>query len=265
MKTKNKNKNSRNNNNKPVNNSEYIKDESPIIPQRNKLKGNLTIFKRDDLTVNQKKFLELAKDKNTKIIFVNGPAGTSKTFLSVMSALQLLNEKKVSDLIYLRSVVESSDKSMGYLPGTSDEKLCPYIQPLMDKLEELLPRHDIELLVKEQRVQGHPINFLRGLSWNAKTIILDEAQNCTYKELFTFITRIGEFSKVFILGDPKQSDINGKSGFIKIMDMFNEEIDKLNGIQTFTFTKEDVVRSGLVRYIIDKVEKIELENAQKIK
>jgi len=234
---------------------EYAKDQSPIIYQQPKLKHNLTIRKRSDLTDNQKKFLELANDKNTKIIFVSGPAGTSKTFLSVMAALQLLNDKRVSDLIYLRSVVESSEKSMGYLPGSEGEKLAPYIQPLMDKLEELLPRNDIDVLMKEDRVQGHPINFLRGLSWNAKVIVVDESQNMSHKELFTLITRVGEFSKLFILGDPEQSDIKN-SGFIKMMECFNDPESRDNGIFTYKFNEDDIVRSQLVKFIIKKIKNL---------
>jgi phosphate starvation-inducible PhoH-like protein len=234
---------------------EVVKDTSPRIPQRSKLKMELNVYKRNDLTTNQKRFLELAMDKNTKIMFVSGPAGSSKTFLSIMVSLQLLSEKRISDLIYLRSVVESSEKSMGYLPGTEGEKMGPYLQPLMDKLEELLPKQEIDALLKDNRVQGHPINFLRGLSWNAKAILADESQNMNYKELFTLITRIGEFSKLFILGDPEQSDIGAKSGFVKMMETFNDEESRQNGIQSFRFTEDDVVRSGLVRFIIKKTKK----------
>jgi phosphate starvation-inducible PhoH-like protein len=172
-----------------------------------------------------------------------------------MSALQLISDKRVSDLIYLRSVVESSEKSMGYLPGSEGEKLAPYVQPLMDKLEELLPKSEIELLIKEQRVQGHPINFLRGLSWNAKAIVMDESQNMTYKELFTLITRVGEFSKLFILGDPQQSDIKN-SGFVKMMDCLSDEESRNNGVFTFKFTEDDIVRSQLVKFIIKKLKNL---------
>ena len=181
-------------------------DTSPIIPQRSKLKSVLKIYQRE-LTDKQKQFLTLAADKTAKVIFVSGPAGTSKTFLAVYHALTMINEKRVSDLVYVRTTVECSDKSMGFLPGVISDKLSPYLQPLMDKLEELLPKNEIELLQKENRITGVPIGFLRGLNWNAKVIVLDEAQNCTFKELFTLITRIGQFSKVFIIGDPGQSDI----------------------------------------------------------
>lgn len=227
------------------------RDNSPIIPQRTKFKGHLSIFERQ-LTQHQLDFLEIAKDKNSKIMFVSGPAGSSKTYLSVLNALKLINEKRVSDLIYIRSAVESSDSKLGFLPGEADEKMAPYLQPLLDKLVELLPKNEIEALQKDERFLSIPVGFLRGLNWNAKVIIADEAQNMTYKELFTLITRIGEFSKVFILGDPDQSDINGKSGFLKMISMFDDEESKQNGIHVFKFTDEDIVRSGIVRYIIQK-------------
>jgi phosphate starvation-inducible PhoH-like protein len=237
-----------------INNSEQSEqknDKSPIIPQRSKFKGTLTIFERD-LTEHQKQFLQLIEDKNTKIVFVYGPAGSSKTYLSVLHALKMINEKRVSDLVYIRSAVESADSKLGYLPGEADEKMAPYLQPLLDKLNELLPKGDIDLLQKEGRFSSIPVGFLRGLNWNAKVIIADEAQNLTYKELFTLITRVGEFSKVFILGDPEQTDINGKSGFVKMMNVFKDEESRQNGIHVFEFTEDDIVRSGLVKFIIQK-------------
>ena len=236
------------------NNEPESQDRSPIIPQRPKLKFTLKLYQRE-LNLKQKQFIELASAKTTKIIFVSGPAGTSKTFLAVLQALTMMNDKKVSDLIYIRSAVESSDTKLGFLPGEADEKLAPYIQPLLDKMSEMLPKGDIDILRKEARVTGIPVGFLRGLNWNAKVIIADEAQNMTYKELFTLITRTGEFSKVFILGDPEQSDINGKSGFIKMISHFDDEESRQNGIHVFRFTEDDIVRSGLVQFIIKKIKK----------
>ena len=229
-------------------------DNSPIIPQRSKLKSVLKIYQRE-LTDKQKQFLTLAADKTAKVIFVSGPAGTSKTFLAVYHALTMINEKRVSDLVYIRSAVECSDAKLGFLPGEADEKMSPYIQPLLDKLTELLPKGDIDILLKEERVTGIPVGFLRGLNWNAKAIIADEAQNMSFKELFTLITRTGEFSKVFILGDPEQSDINGRSGFIKMIGHFDDEESRTNGIHVFRFTEDDIVRSGLVQFIIKKIKK----------
>jgi phosphate starvation-inducible PhoH-like protein len=190
------------------------------------------------------------------MVFVSGPAGSSKTYITIYSALKLLNQKKVSDLLYIRSAVESADSKIGFLPGEADEKMAPYIQPLLEKLAELLPKRDIDSLQKEDRLDSIPLGFLRGLNWNAKCIVADEAQNMTVKEITTLITRVGEFSKVFILGDPDQSDINGKSGFTKIMNAFDDDESKENGIYTFKFTEEDIVRSTLVKYIVKKLKNV---------
>lgn len=231
-------------------------DKSVIIPQRTKINFDLDIYQRSDLTPKQKEFLNIALDKNTKMMFIDGPAGTSKTYLSILAGLQLINTRRISDIIYVRSAVESSDSKLGFLPGSSSEKMAPYIQPLLDKLEELLPKRDIDALLKEQRVSGMPVGFLRGLSWNAKVIVCDEAQNMGKKELITLITRLGEFSKIFVSGDILQSDINGKSGFKPIFDLFNDEISRTNGIYCFQFTKDDVVRSGILKFILEKVEQL---------
>jgi phosphate starvation-inducible PhoH-like protein len=231
------------------------KDTSPIVPQKSKIKNELSITKRE-LTEKQKQFLELAMDKNTKLIFISGPAGTSKTYVSIMAALQLMNLKKVSDLLYLRSAVESADSKIGFLPGEANEKMAPYMQPLLEKLNELLPKSEVDALEKDGRVSSIPIGFLRGLNWNAKCIVADESQNMTQKELITLITRIGEFSKVFVIGDPEQSDIGNKSGFTKIVNLFDDADSRENGIFTFKFTEEDIVRSGLVKYIIKKIKNL---------
>lgn len=233
-------------------NKKQREDKSPIVPQKNKIKSEIEINQRE-LTIKQKQFLDIALDKNTKLMFVSGPAGTSKTYISVLAALMLMNQKRVSDLLYLRSAVESADSKIGFLPGEADEKMAPYIQPLLDKLSELTTKSAIDLLQKENRLDSIPIGFLRGLNWNAKSIIADEAQNMTYKELVTLVTRVGEFSKVFILGDPEQSDINGKSGFMKMMNQFDDTESKEHGIYTFRFEEDDIVRSGLVKFIIKKL------------
>lgn len=237
-----------------------VQDTSPKIPQNDKIKGELKITRRE-LTEKQKKFLEIALSKETKMMFVSGPAGTSKTFLAVLSALELLKAHRMSDIIYLRSAVESSDNKLGYLPGEVADKLSPYVQPLIDKLSEFLAKPDIDRLQKEGRLESIPIGFLRGLNWNAKVVIADEAQNCTVKELTTLITRVGEFSKVFILGDPDQSDIGAKTGFAKLMNLFKDEQSKQNGVFTFEFTDDDIVRSGLVKFIIKKLKELPNEKS----
>jgi phosphate starvation-inducible PhoH-like protein len=231
------------------------KDRSPVIPQRNKIEHYLTIFHRE-LTEKQKLFMELAMDKKVKLLLVSGPAGSTKTYLSVLAALMLMNEKKVSDILYVRSIVESADVKMGTLPGEADDKLSPFKRPLIDKLDELLPKDDIQFLIKENRVEGLPVGYLRGLNWNAKAVIGDELQNCTKKELITMKTRTGEFSKVFLCGDPQQSDIGTRSGFADIFNLFNDADSRENGIYTFEFTDDDILRSALVKFIVKKIKTV---------
>lgn len=228
------------------------KDTSPKVHQNGKIKDSISINQRE-LTPKQIELLQILENKNTKLVFISGPAGTSKTYTSILAGLQLINNKKVSEIVYVRSAVESSDSKLGFLPGEMDDKMGPYIQPLVDKLEELISKSDIYKLKKEERIHGFPVNFLRGLNWNAKCIVADEAQNMTKKELITLITRVGEFSKLYICGDPDQSDINGKSGFLSIMSMFDDEESRNNGIYSFKFTEDDIVRSGLVKFILKKL------------
>lgn len=229
-------------------------DKSPKIPQKDKYLYELNIRERDDLTEKQQQFLALLTDKHTRVVFCKGPAGTSKTYLAVQAALRLINSKTVSDLIYVRSLAESASKSIGSLPGELEEKFGPFTMPLMDKLEEFLTKGDIDRLQKEDRIQATPINFLRGASFNVKYILLDEAQNFTFEELVTAITRIGEFSKVVIIGDVKQSDVGYRSGFNEMFQLFNTPAHKEAGIHTFEFGQEDIVRSGILRLIVQTLE-----------
>jgi phosphate starvation-inducible PhoH-like protein len=232
------------------------KDRSPQVFQREKLKFPLSIVQRDDFTEKQKKFIDLAFQKDTKLMLVSGPAGTAKTYLAVYVALSLLSDKRFDEIIYVRSAVESSDSKLGFLPGESADKMAPYLEPLVQKMMEMLPPQEIKMLQADQRVQGLPVGFLRGLNWDVKCIIADEAQNMTHKEIVTLMTRVGKFSKLFMTGDPYQSDINSKSGFKKIFDHFNDDESRANGIYTFEFTEDDIVRSALVKYIFEKIKKM---------
>ena len=229
-------------------------DTSPFVFQRNKCKIEFEI--RDiRFTEKQKELLALIDDKKTKLIFVKGFAGTGKSYIAVYSALKSLLQKKTSDIIYIRPIVESSDSKLGYLPGTCEEKIFPYSQVLEDKLIELINTPDIKRLKDDNRIHVIPVNFARGLHWAAKFIILDEAQNFNTKELVTILTRIGEFCKVIICADPSQSDLNnGKAdSFQKIYNLFNDEESRNNGIFCFEFEEQDIVRSELCRFIVCKI------------
>ena len=158
------------------------------------------------------------------------------------------------DVFYVRTIAESGEKNLGSLPGDVNEKFHPFMMPLQDKLEELLEKEQIKMLIDENIIQCAPINYLRGASWANKLIIADESQNFTRKELVTLITRIGENSKYFICGDPMQSDINGKTGFAPIMEIFDNKESREKGIYTFKFTDEDIVRSEILKFIVNKLE-----------
>ena len=235
------------------------KDLSPRVTQRDKINNALDI-KQFEWTPKQQQFIELALHKETKILFVNGHAGTAKTLLSVFVGLNMLNAKKISDIVYIRSLVESASKGMGYLPGEADDKFAPFMMPLEDKMLELLNQSEINKLKQDKRIQAIPINFLRGASFNAKFLLADESQNFDFKELTTLITRLGQFSKMIVCGDTRQSDINGKSGFKNMFNLFNTETSRANGIYCFEFTNEDVMRSGVVKFILETLEEYDKTN-----
>ena len=235
-------------------NDSLVDNIFPINPIKRQIK-----LKQFPWTQKQKDFFKLALHPETKIVLVNGPAGTSKTLLATYCALQLLNMKTISDIMYLRSAVESSDRSLGYLPGSAEEKLRFFNLPFLDKLDELLESTRVEKLEQEGRISMFPVNFARGMNWQGKCIILDEAQNSTIKEITTVLTRLGEGSKCFILADPMQTDIkqgDKQHGFEKMFNLFTDQESIAQGINTFTFDEEDVMRSELVKYPTKKLKLI---------
>ena len=148
---------------------------------------------------------------------------------------------------------------MGYLPGSAEEKLRFFNLPFLDKLEELLESTRVEKLEQEGRISMFPVNFARGMNWQAKCIILDEAQNSTIKEITTVLTRLGEGSKCFILADPMQTDIkqgDKQHGFEKMFKLFTDQESIAQGINTFTFGEDDVMRSELVKFLTKKLKLI---------
>ena len=222
----------------------------------NQLVRPIKIRHSKKLTDKQNQLFKISMKDDTKLIFIDGPAGTAKTWVSVLSGLELFQENKIEEMIYVRSAVESSDQKLGFLPGAQDDKMAPYLEPFKDKLEELLDPIDIKYLQEEERIYGIPVGFLRGASWENKFILVDEAQNLSEKEMITIMTRIGENCKVFICGDAMQSDIGNRSGFNNILRLFEDEASKNHGIHTFKFTEEDIVRSELVKFIITKLKSL---------
>ncbi len=240
-----------------VKSTEARVDNSPYVFQRDKIKHDLVI-RELPWTEKQKALIELIHDKKTKIVFLSGVAGTSKTIVSAYCALKQLQERKVSDIVYVRSVVESASRSMGFLPGSMEDKLDHYVTPLADKMEELIKPSDFTKLLQDERIKALPVNFLRGASYNAKFVIADECQNFTMHpaEITTILTRIGNFSKFIFCGDPMQSDLKGheKSGFKPMFDLFNNEESQEQGIYCVELGKEDIMRSEILKFIVEKLE-----------
>ena len=230
-------------------------DKSAKVSQKPKLDFELRIRERTDLTDKQKEILKVALDKNTKVVWIDGAYGSSKTFLAVLASLKLMNEKKISDIIYLRNPVESSTTGkIGFLKGSTEEKMAPYLAPLYDKLDEFLSPTEVTRLKNEERILGMPIGFIRGHSWNCKAIIVDEASSIDWDSLFLILTRCGQFTKIFFIGDSKnQNDIGAKSGFRKMFDLFNDDESRAFGIHTFEmFEISDIVRSELLKFVLVK-------------
>jgi len=242
-------------------------EDTPIstsrVPQRPKLKNPVRL-KQYDWTDKQRYILDLDFD----LLILSGVAGTSKSAMAVWLALNALNQKKVSDILYIRSAVENSDNALGFLKGDLEQKFSVYGVPFYEKIEELLSKPDIDRLNAEDRLDVQPINFIRGHNWKARFVILDEAQNTPYRDLKTFLTRVGKFTKVVICADPEQSDLKertGAGGFERMVKNLlecneekdldaptNEELDE-HKIFHVEFDEEDIVRSEFVKFIVKRL------------
>ena len=231
-----------------------IVNEADIEKIRASLTKTNIKLKKISLTDKQLQLLKIIFDNDSKIIFISGPAGTSKTYVAIYGALQLYNMNNDRGITYVRTIAESGEKSLGALPGEMAEKINPYMMPMNEKLDELLIPGQASIVKEKEIIKGMPINYLRGASWRDEIVIADESQNFTFKELTTLMTRLGEGSKLLICGDPMQSDINGRSGFADMYSLFNDAESKEQGIHTFYFGPEDIKRSEILKYVISKIQ-----------
>jgi len=229
------------------------KDTSQHVFQNKKIDFKLNIQPKHELTPRQKEFLDIILDKKTNIVLLSGRPGTSKTWLSVYAALLCVNNKTHSDILFLRPPIEVG-KSLGFLAGDKVTKESVYLTPLYDKLDELLPRPEADLLIKNETIVGTVPNFIRGQSWNGKFIIVDEAQNIDATTLKTIISRFGRYSKLIFCFDPLQADVKGNVEVMRYFDLFNDESSKERGIYSLSFKSEDIVRHPFLSYILDKIE-----------
>jgi phosphate starvation-inducible PhoH-like protein len=200
-------------------------------------------------TPNQKKLVRLSDDND--IIFAIGPAGTGKTYTAVALAVRALKNKEVKRIILTRPAVEAGE-SLGFLPGDLKEKIDPYLRPLYDALDDMIPLSKLQYYMANRVIEIAPLAFMRGRTLDKAFIILDEAQNATRSQLKMFLTRIGPSAKAIITGDLTQIDLphNMHSGLYPSVQI----LKNIPGIATVTLKEEDVVRHRLVRSIIKAYE-----------
>lgn len=208
-------------------------------------------------TLGQKLYVD-SIDQNT-IVFGVGPAGTGKTYLAMAKAVQALQRKEVSRIILTRPAVEAGER-LGFLPGTLNDKIDPYLRPLFDALHEMLDPESVPKLLASGTIEVAPLAYMRGRTLNDAFIILDEAQNTTPEQMKMFLTRLGFNSRMVITGDVTQIDLpNGTSGLRTALEVLGEVDD----MSVSYLTSDDVVRHSLVAKIIDAYSKFEEAKGRK--
>ena len=200
-------------------------------------------------TVGQKKYLDAIRKHD--ITFGIGPAGTGKTYLAVAMALSTMREGKVSRIILTRPAVEAGE-ALGFLPGDLLEKITPYLRPLHDALQDMVPAEEIARHMERATIEIAPLAYMRGRTLNNAFIILDEAQNSTTEQMLMFLTRLGHGSKAVITGDETQIDLppHKHSGLLEA----HRALKNVEGIAVVEFSGRDVVRHPLVQRIIGAYE-----------
>ena len=205
-------------------------------------------------TPNQQQLID-AYNQND-MVFAVGPAGTGKTYLSIALAVKALKDKTAKKIILSRPAVEAGEK-LGFLPGDMKEKIDPYLQPLYDALEDMLPQVKLQDMMEKNVIQIAPLAFMRGRTLSDAVVILDEAQNTTPAQIRMFLTRMGWNTKMIITGDMTQIDLpkTQKSGLVEALQILNN----VEGIGIVNLTGKDIVRHKLVTRIVNAYERFDNE------
>lgn len=239
---------------------DYIKGSEPKIQVEN----NLIIYGINGKpitarTPTQKKFMA-AYEKND-LIFSIGPAGSGKTYIAIATAVRALKNKEVKKIVLSRPAVEAGEK-LGFLPGDMKEKIDPYLQPLYDALQDMIPGAKLKDYMENGIIQIAPLAFMRGRTLSDAFIILDEAQNTTTQQIKMFLTRMGEHSKIVVTGDMTQIDLPAKerSGLGEALRV----LKNIDGVAKIEFNAKDIIRHKLVQKIVEAYAKHDAKKAKKI-
>ena len=226
---------------------DIIKGHAPVVAKQDHLiihgmNGKAIVAR----TENQQKLVKAFADND--LVFATGPAGSGKTFVAIALAVKALKNKEVREIILSRPAVEAGEK-LGFLPGEMKDKLDPYLQPLYDALQEMIPAAKLKEYMENNVIQIAPLAFMRGRTLNEAVIILDEAQNTTTHQIKMFLTRLGMNAKMIVTGDVTQIDLppTATSGLVQAMRILRD----VAGIGRVEFTKKDIVRHKLVQRIVE--------------
>lgn len=206
-------------------------------------------------TLNQQKIVKGIREND--LMFVIGPAGTGKTYISVALAVKALKNKEVKKIIITRPAVEAGE-SLGFLPGDLKEKIDPYLRPIYDALEDMIPAEKLKYYYENNVIEIAPLAYMRGRTLHGAFILLDEAQNTTAMQIKMFLTRMGNNCKMVVTGDRSQIDLprNQKSGLVEATTI----LKNIPGIAQIELDKKDVMRHKLVERILEAYEKEQLKN-----
>ncbi|RCK74020.1 MAG: Phosphate starvation-inducible protein PhoH, predicted ATPase [Ignavibacteriae bacterium] len=215
---------------------------------------NAVLFTRNGIikarTPGQREYIKQIRKND--IVFAIGPAGTGKTYLAVAMAVAALKNREIMKIVLARPAVEAGE-SLGFLPGDMKEKVDPYLRPLYDALDDMIPPEKLKNYIEKRVIEVVPLAYMRGRTLNNSFVILDEAQNATSMQMKMFLTRLGMNSKAIITGDITQIDLPAKtvSGLVQIQEILKQ----IEGVAFCYFDRNDVVRHKLVKDIIDAYDK----------